>query len=196
MEASRAFALRGILRFKNALLIRKREELGLSQTELSRRLGINYVQYNRIENLRQYPSAVVRRKLVDFCGVNEEELFPQQLADVDGEPIVRDMAVAPEQLVGLRAAQQLPAPDDSPLDIAGRADTRRLVRSALGNLGPRDRLVVELRNGIGQDREYTLDELAERFGVTRERIRQIEQRAYLRLAAGQDGEALRDEHYS
>jgi RNA polymerase primary sigma factor len=55
------------------------------------------------------------------------------------------------------------------------------VASALGCLSPRDRLVVALRFGIGYRRRYTLAEVAAHLGVTRERVRQLEEAALDRL---------------
>ena len=59
---------------------------------------------------------------------------------------------------------------------AGRRATR-----ALASLNEREREVLELRFGLRNSHGRTLQEIADRFGVTRERIRQIEQRALERL---------------
>ena len=51
------------------------------------------------------------------------------------------------------------------------------VRKALAILTPRQETVLRMRFGIGLKRDYTLEELGEKFAVTRERIRQIEQKS-------------------
>jgi RNA polymerase primary sigma factor len=51
------------------------------------------------------------------------------------------------------------------------------VRKALAVLTPRQETVLRMRFGIEQKREFTLEELGEKFSVTRERIRQIEQKS-------------------
>jgi RNA polymerase primary sigma factor len=51
------------------------------------------------------------------------------------------------------------------------------VRKALSILTPRQETVLRMRFGIGLKRDYTLEELGEKFAVTRERIRQIEQKS-------------------
>ncbi len=51
----------------------------------------------------------------------------------------------------------------------------------MGVLNERERKVIELRFGILDDRARTLEEVSREFGVTRERIRQIEGRAIKRL---------------
>ena len=55
------------------------------------------------------------------------------------------------------------------------------VRQLLSTLDERERRVLELRYGIGGDRARTLEEVGKEFGVTRERIRQIEAKALRKL---------------
>ena len=64
-------------------------------------------------------------------------------------------------------------PPEEVMDSALRSDVRKF----LAVLTPRQEKVLRMRFGIGEKREYTLEELGEVFGVTRERIRQIEQRS-------------------
>jgi RNA polymerase primary sigma factor len=64
-------------------------------------------------------------------------------------------------------------PDEDALEATLRGDVRR----ALAVLTPRQETVLRMRFGIEQKRDYTLEELGERFSVTRERIRQIEQKS-------------------
>ena len=60
-------------------------------------------------------------------------------------------------------------------------DTLRRVKLALDSLTPRERLVLEMRYGIVNAREHTLEEIARRLGVSRERVRQIEKETMERL---------------
>jgi RNA polymerase primary sigma factor len=64
-------------------------------------------------------------------------------------------------------------PDELALETTLRSD----VRKALAVLTPRQEAVLRMRFGIEQKRDYTLEELGEKFSVTRERIRQIEQKS-------------------
>jgi RNA polymerase primary sigma factor len=63
-------------------------------------------------------------------------------------------------------------PEQAALETTLRGD----VRKALAVLTPRQETVLRMRFGIEQERDYTLEELGQKFAVTRERIRQIEQR--------------------
>jgi RNA polymerase primary sigma factor len=58
---------------------------------------------------------------------------------------------------------------------------RERVDEVLATLTPREARVLRLRFGLGQDRTYTLEEVGQKFGLTRERIRQIEGKALRRL---------------
>jgi RNA polymerase primary sigma factor len=66
-----------------------------------------------------------------------------------------------------------PLPENQALEAVLRAE----VRKALAVLTPRQETVLRKRFGIEEKRDYTLEELGEMFAVTRERIRQIEQRS-------------------
>jgi RNA polymerase primary sigma factor len=58
---------------------------------------------------------------------------------------------------------------------------RERVAEVLRSLTPREREVIELRFGLRDGRSRTLDEVARSYGITRERIRQIEARGLLKL---------------
>jgi RNA polymerase primary sigma factor len=62
----------------------------------------------------------------------------------------------------------------------------------LNTLSPRERRVVELRFGLEGDKLYTLSEIGQELGVTRERIRQIETKALRKLRHPSRAKQLRD----
>ena len=64
------------------------------------------------------------------------------------------------------------------------------VRTALGTLGPRDARVLALYFGLEGGREHTLEEIGSMLGVTRERVRQLRDRALQRLRDGAAGRVL------
>jgi RNA polymerase primary sigma factor len=69
----------------------------------------------------------------------------------------------------------------TPHDMAAHSMLRRHMDDALQVLAPRERQVVRLRYGLDGDREHTLGEIADKLGVTSERIRQIESAALSKL---------------
>ena len=68
-----------------------------------------------------------------------------------------------------------------------------MLRNALGNLGYRERRVIELRYGLVGEHPRTLDELGRTFNVTRERIRQIETQSLKKLQHLPEAQTLRDD---
>jgi RNA polymerase primary sigma factor len=55
------------------------------------------------------------------------------------------------------------------------------VSEALADLTPREQRILRIRFGIGSTADHTLEEIGKEFGVTRERIRQIEAKALEKL---------------
>ena len=68
-----------------------------------------------------------------------------------------------------------------PMDAAAREMLREQVQFALANLSERERQVLELRFGLIDGKDHTLEEVSRYFNVTRERIRQIEAKALRKL---------------
>ncbi len=81
----------------------------------------------------------------------------------------------------------------SPHEHAVEVLTKEALNEALGHLGYRDRRVLELRYGIGEQRPRTLAEVADAFDLTRERVRQIENLSLKRLQHLPEAQQLRDD---
>jgi RNA polymerase primary sigma factor len=85
----------------------------------------------------------------------------------DGDATLADLIEAPDQ--------------DNPLAAAAAGELGKLVAEALADLTPREQRILRMRFGLGGASEHTLQEVGETFGVTRERIRQIEAKALEKL---------------
>jgi RNA polymerase primary sigma factor len=68
-----------------------------------------------------------------------------------------------------------------PDDAATRSELDAAVREALGHLSEREQEVVRLRFGLDDGKIRTLEEVGREFGVTRERVRQIESKTLAKL---------------
>ncbi len=79
-----------------------------------------------------------------------------------------------------------------PVDAASRQLLKEQIRSALGVLSEREREVLEMRFGLLDGQDHTLEEVGKHFGVTRERIRQIEAKALRKLRHPTRSRQLRD----
>jgi RNA polymerase primary sigma factor len=123
--------------------------------------------------------------------------------ELDRPPTVKELAdrtgIAPDKVVHLSQAgapvTSLDAPiaetavfgdllsdsARSPEEQVVARNARLRVRRVLGSLTERERTVLQLRFGIRSERAHTLEEIAERVGLSRERVRQIERQALARL---------------
>ena len=81
---------------------------------------------------------------------------------------------------------------DSPADAATRMMLHDAVGEVLGELSEREQEIVRLRFGLDGGRAKTLEEVGQEFGVTRERIRQIEAKTLAKLRHPQRSERLRE----
>ncbi len=81
---------------------------------------------------------------------------------------------------------------DSPADAATRMMLHDAVSEVLGELSEREQEIVRLRFGLDGGRAKTLEEVGQEFGVTRERIRQIEAKTLAKLRHPQRSERLRE----
>ncbi len=84
-----------------------------------------------------------------------------------------------ENHLGLELAGKsvIPPADQELISLSFRQEVERM----LGHLKPRERAVIELRFGLGSEEPLTLEEVGNRLTLSRERIRQIEERAKQKL---------------
>jgi RNA polymerase primary sigma factor len=129
------------------------------------------------------------------------------------EEIARDVEMTPDEVEQIRRSAQVPvslekpvgdddesefghflADESSPLpdELAETTLQREALRSILGALSERERMVLELRYGLDGQQPRTLDEVGRAFNVTRERIRQIEHQGLKKLRALADAQRVRD----
>jgi RNA polymerase primary sigma factor len=77
-------------------------------------------------------------------------------------------------------------------DLLESIDQARETRDLLSLLNSREEKILRFRFGIGERSSLTLEEVGKRFGISRERVRQIEDRALKRLKARPIGHAMKD----
>ena len=80
----------------------------------------------------------------------------------------------------------------SPEESASSQLLKEQVREILGSLSDRERKILEMRFGLNGTKSYTLEEVGLEFAVTRERIRQIEAKALLKLRKHKDSKKLHE----
>jgi RNA polymerase primary sigma factor len=80
----------------------------------------------------------------------------------------------------------------SPAQAVYQEMLRERINEVLSTLSPREARIIRLRFGLDCDKPYTLEEVGQKFGLTRERIRQIEGKALRRLRNPRQARLLRE----
>jgi RNA polymerase primary sigma factor len=146
-----------------------------------------------------------RRAGRELAGELGREPTPEEVAAVVGLPPdqVRELNRLGQEPVSLQAAVgdeedgrlgDFLADEgaEAPAEVATQGQLRGQIDALLAELGERERRVLELRFGLSDGQERTLDRVAAEFGVTRERVRQIEARAIRKLRHPSRNRSLRD----
>ncbi len=160
------------------------------------------IPVHMVETLNKYAQA--QRQLVQDLG---REPLPEEIA--------AEMGIEVEKVYHLRKISQETVSIDSPVgeddgedsylgdfivdeettkpnEMAGRQILKEYVQNILQDLDPREQKILKMRFGLEDGVTHTLEEVGEEFGVTRERIRQIESKALERIREHIDINKLRD----
>jgi RNA polymerase primary sigma factor len=114
---------------------------------------------------------------------------PSVVTSLDA-PLKRDHRGLTEE--GGALAEVLPAGEAGPDEEAMQTQLRAALDAALAKLPERERKIVQLRYGLHDGQHRTLEEVGAEFGITRERIRQIEARVLRKLRHPHLGKGLRN----
>jgi RNA polymerase primary sigma factor len=144
----------------------------------------------------------VQRKLVQDLG---REPLPEEIANEMQMPVdkiqhvlkISQETISLEAPVGEEEDSQLGdlLPDEqslSPEDTATHQLLKGHIKEVLFYLSPREQRILKMRFGLDDGRSHTLEEVGQEFGVTRERIRQIEAKALSRLKKHRESKKLKD----
>lgn len=160
------------------------------------------IPVHMVETLNKYAQA--ERQLVQDLG---REPLPEEIA--------AEMGIEVEKVYHLKKISQETVSIDSPVgeddgedsslgdfivdeettkpnEVAGRQILKEYVGNILKDLDPREQKILKMRFGLEDGVTHTLEEVGEEFGVTRERIRQIESKALERIREHIDINKLRD----
>jgi RNA polymerase primary sigma factor len=170
--------IRIISRIKNNRLLILQEESGLNSREFAKQMGIGYVNWLSIVSLKHFPGPKTIIKIEEYTKTPIEDLIPEYLNRVTKRISTR--TISEPQLLSLIEAQRLELPATQENDLINR-EKNECLNIALNTLTPRESEVLEMRFGLNGKDEATFDEIALRFDVCKERLRQIEARALYKM---------------
>ncbi|HOW86930.1 MAG TPA: RNA polymerase sigma factor RpoD/SigA [Candidatus Aminicenantes bacterium] len=147
--------------------------------------------------------SLMKRKTADLKGFLKRDPTREEIATAMGltEPEVEDLEVLAERSLSLsdkineddlEVEERISDPDAPSVEYEIiKSSVRQQIREILGELDEKEALVLKWRFGLDDDRPLTLQEIGDRLDLTRERIRQIEQKAMRKLSRSQKLQHLR-----
>jgi RNA polymerase primary sigma factor len=141
--------------------------------------ALNRVRRERQRLVQELGRDPTEQELADVLGMDVERLH--ELEAAPGTPISLELPVGEdeEQELGDVLADET---STSPEEVATTRTMKQEVQDVLDDvLTPRERLVLQLRFGLGNGHTYPLEQVGRQLGITRERVRQIEAGALAKL---------------
>jgi RNA polymerase sigma factor (sigma-70 family) len=141
-------------------------------------------QVNKMVRARRDLSTALGRdpsitELATALGMQDYQVL--ELISYDREPVSLDQAVGADGESALGDFVARVDPREEPADSVTSGMLRSEVEIVLSTLSQREQAVIRLRFGLDDGRQRTLDEVGREFGLSRERIRQIEKVTLLKL---------------
>jgi RNA polymerase primary sigma factor len=159
------------------------------------RIPVHMVEHmNRLTRMRrQMHQELEREPTVDELAA-KLQMEPEKVRDllrIAQDPLSLDSPVGEEDESNLGDFIE-DSNVDGPADAATRAMLHEAVEQVLGELSEREQEIVRMRFGLDGGQAKTLEEVGKAFGVTRERIRQIEAKTLAKLRHPQRSQRLRE----
>ena len=150
---------------------------------------INKVKKASAELLHELDREPRPEEIAQKLGMSPEKV--QEVLRVSQEPVSLETPIGEEEDSHL--GDFIPDEDSlSPADVAAQSFQKSVINEVLHTLTDREREVIQLRFGLVDGDCKTLEEVGDRFNVTRERIRQIEAKALRKLRHPSRSKRLKD----
>ena len=172
-----------LIKVKNNYMLKAMEAAGVSNaSELSRLSKVSPSEVGFYLNLKKSPIltdgtfATSVKKIAEVLDRLPEDLFPAQHLRVPLRKNTTNIELDQEEMIGTGYIE-----NESPLELAEASIMSDNIQYQLRTLTPKEEDVMKMRHGIGDYDEHTLDAIAKKIDLTRERVRQIEAKALRKL---------------
>ena len=152
---------------------------GLSLLDLIQEGNLNRTKKILIMTNSGEPSdeEVAKYLNIDVAKIEEAKLIMEKTNLISLETPIKSDGDREDSVIG----DFIPSTDDDPEEIAYKMALEETIKEVLATLNPREQKVLELRFGLNDNKIFTLDEIGQMLCVTRERIRQIENKAIRKI---------------
>ena len=172
------------IKIKNNYLFTKMQEYGIKNAaQLAEAIGSSPATASKYLNLRVPPYekngqlTQIAKKLCDFFRCSVEELFPAEHLE---NALEKNIVITEKNKHELLPSRMLET-DDPSIALIEQEISQGVRQAVTKALNEKEQTVLALRFGLEDEEPHTLDEVGELFGVSRERIRQIEAKALRKL---------------
>lgn len=171
------------IKVRNARILKALSDMGESVGQIAaNNMGVSYVKLLALSNLKLSPidkdGNIIPEvyKLCEYTNKTPLDLFsPDQVAPLETNTAEVDMTAEEVETLMLPASG-----GTDPSRLLENAQSLRALQTVMETLTPRETKVLNLRFGIGCD-EHTYEDAGKVFGVSKERVRQIEAKAIRKL---------------
>ncbi|MGV9824753.1 sigma-70 family RNA polymerase sigma factor [Gordonia sp. NPDC003429] len=174
--------------------IRQAITRGMADQSRTIRLPVHLVeQVNKLARIKRELHQQLGREATDEELANESGIPAEKIADLldhSRDPVSLDMPVGSDEEAPLGDfIEDAEAPSAESAVIAGLLHSD--VRAVLATLDEREQQVIRMRYGLDDGQPRTLDQIGRMFGLSRERVRQIEREVMGKLRQGERADRLR-----
>ncbi|MGL4306606.1 MAG: sigma-70 family RNA polymerase sigma factor [Mycobacteriaceae bacterium] len=174
--------------------IRQAITRGMADQSRTIRLPVHLVeQVNKLARIKRELHQQLGREATDEELAEESGIPQEKIADLlehSRDPVSLDMPVGSDEEAPLGdfiEDSEAPSAESSVITTLMHSD----VRSVLSTLDEREQQVIRLRYGLEDGQPHTLDQIGKTFGLSRERVRQIEREVMSKLRHGDRADRLR-----
>ena len=194
--------IRAEVRFKNSVFIKALERSRYNSiAEFSRVSGVSYQYLIEYANLRHsFKKLEDQVKIAQLLECEPCELFDKYEKVVEKNKggvrkVIREIPI--DKMLSFESKEvKMLESDYSTNNIDDKIGLEKEVRDALDTLKDRERDIIKMHFGIGVDRPMSLTEIGEKYSLSRERVRQIKEKALRRLRHRSRGAKIFPEGYT